>query len=640
MGGARLDYQMSPRMRLMGKASLAKEIVPFGAGSSNHPAEANRLERPNQEVLGQFTQVLSNRALNEVRAGYASWKITQTNLTHWSRHPLAPIGITAGHPRIRFRGFSILGNSNAPRIRKQGMYMLRDDFTFSYTAGGRHDLKAGGEWLYRTEDSRNCNLCMGEIDARNGPVPTNIEALFPDPRNADTWNLAALSPITRRYTLGVGTFRQPIDQNKIGAWAQDDWKIGSRLTLNLGVRYDLTTNAFANDYALPPFMEAGRPDDTNNIQPRFGVAYTLNDRTVLRGGAGLYYADVLSTDALWTITSVNVNRIAVDNDGRPDFAANPFNGPLPTLEQASLRYCHVRNVPGCLFRDAQELAPPPKYADFSYSWQTSIGVARQLGTDMAIEVDYVSNRNRNEKIIQDNMNLTFNPATGANYPFSDRSRRPFPEWGIIGMIPHTGRSNYHGLQSAFTKRMSHRWQGSATYTLSGLWNADGLPLSGLQQVTFAVAPDLGNEYTLAETDQRHRVVFNGIWQVGYGFQVTGIYFYGSGERYATDYSGDFRGLGVAGLTGNERLRPDGTIIPRNSFVGDPIHRVDLRIQRRFPIVGREAIDGIVEVFNVFNRANYGAYTFDEASPQFGVPVSSRNLAYRERVLQLGFRVMF
>jgi len=639
LGGARLDYQISPRMHLMGKVSAAKEISPFAQPTSNHPAEATRTERPNREELVHFTQVLSNRALNEVKAGYSLWKTTATSLSNWSRHPLAPIGITNGSPRIRFRGFNILAGQNLPQTRQQGVYVLRDDLTLSYTAGGRHDLKAGAEWLYRAEDSRSCYLCMGQIDARNGPVPANIEALFPDPFNADTWNLAALSPITRRYSVGVGLFRQPNDQNKIGSWAQDDWKISNHLTLNLGVRYDVTTNAYANGYALPPFLEAGRPNDTNNVQPRFGAAYTLNDRTVLRGGVGLYYADVLN-DALWTITSVNVNVISVENDGRPNFASNPFNGPLPTLEQARLRYCYVQNVPGCLRRDANEMAPPAGYSDFPHSWQTSIGVARQMGSNMAIEVDYVSNRNHSEKVIQDNMNLTFNPATGINYPFSDISRRAFPDWGITGMVPNIGRSNYRGLQSVFTKRLSHRWQGSANYLLSGLWNSDGLPLSGLKQVTFAVAPDLGNDYALAESDQRHRLVFNGIWQAGYGFQVSGIYFYGSGERMQSEYGGDFRDLGVTGLTGTERVRPDGTIIPRNDFVGKPVHRVDMRIQRRFPIVGRAALDGLVEVFNLFDRANYGSYTLDQASSQYRVPISNRNLAYRERGVQLGFRATF
>jgi hypothetical protein len=458
MGGLRLDYQLSPQTRLMAKVHMAVEEVPLVTGSlANHPASANRQDRKNEEALVQFTQVLSNRALNEIRVGYSSWQVAQTNLTNWSRHWQAPNGVTGGHPRIRFRGFSILGNSNAPRLRNQGVYSLRDDFTFSYTAAGRHDLKLGGEWLYRGEASRNRFLSGGLIDARGGPVPANIEALFPDPFNVDTWNLAALSPLTRTYEVGVGNFSQPVDQNKLAAWAQDDWHVSNRLTLNLGLRYDLTTNAYSNEVGIPPWLEAGRPDDTNNVQPRLGFAYTLDDRTVLRGGAGLYFGDVLVVDSFWTLVSANIQQVRVNNDGRPDFAVNPFNGPLPTVEQALQGYCHVRNVPGCFFRNLSEIGPPREYSDFSYSWQNSIGIARQVDNDMAIEIDYVSNRNRDEKIIQENINLTFDPATGVNYPFSDRSRRPQPDWGTVSTIPHTGRSNYHGLQTAFTKRLSNRF---------------------------------------------------------------------------------------------------------------------------------------------------------------------------------------
>ena len=151
---------------------------------------------------------------------------------------------------------------------------------------------------------------------------------------------------------------------------------------------------------------------------------------------------------------------------------------------------------------------------------------------MALEVDYVNTRSRDEKSIQDNVNITFNPATGIPYPYSNAAHRAFPLYGVVGMIPHTGRSDYHGLQTSFTKRMSHRWQGSLTYTLAGLWDQDPPPLSGFTEVPFPVAQDLGGERSLAETDQRHRLVFNGIWQVGHGFQVSGLYFYGSGSAVA------------------------------------------------------------------------------------------------------------
>ena len=103
---------------------------------------------------------------------------------------------------------------------------------------------------------------------------------------------------------------------KYGGWAQDDWKIASQLTLNLGLRYDLIWNAFAQNVTFPPFEQAGRPQDANNIQPRVGFAYQMNDQTVLRGGTGLYYNDILNTNVLWPMSPLTIAVIAVNNDGR------------------------------------------------------------------------------------------------------------------------------------------------------------------------------------------------------------------------------------------------------------------------------------------------------------------------------------
>jgi hypothetical protein len=420
---------------------------------------------------------------------------------------------------------------------------------------------------------------------------------------------------------------------------QDDWHLTNKLTLNLGARYDLIWNPFANWVALEPWMQANRPQDANNIQPRLGFAYSLNDKTVIRGGSGKYYGDVIASNWTMPSRSLSVAFIQITNDLRPDFAANPLNGaPLPTYDQALPRFCYVNNAPGCLDRAAAEQAPQAAYSHLPHDWQSSIGFQRQFGNDMSIESDYVYTRGRDEKTLQDNANITFDPATGAPLPFAPRANRAFPLWGVVGQQMFTGWSNYNGLQSVFTKRFSHRWQGSLTYTLSALRDGDPLPLSGIQQVTFPVAADFGGEYGLAATDQRHRAVFNGIWQVGGGFQVSGIYFYGSGERLFTNYGGDVRAIGA---TGSARLRPNGTIVPRNDFVGKPVHRVDMRFQQSLKLGGaRRSADLIAEVFNLFNRANYGSYTLQESSPRYGLPNASSNLAYAPRTLQLGFRLTF
>ena len=111
---------------------------------------------------------------------------------------------------------------------------------------------------------------------------------------------------------------------KAGLWAQDDWQISSNLTLNLGLRWDGAFNAFANDIALPPFQEAGRPNEIDNIQPRIGFAWKLGERTVIRGGTGLYYGDALGADQSFATGNAQIVVIQYANDGRADFAANPM----------------------------------------------------------------------------------------------------------------------------------------------------------------------------------------------------------------------------------------------------------------------------------------------------------------------------
>ena len=647
LGSARLDYELSSQSRLMLKGNLTKSWQPFDDLGSNHPAGTGSTDQFTDALVGQWTRVIGTHSTNQVQLGYAGFGFKNANLTKWSHHWRAADGINTGSPRITFTGFSIAGNTNYPRYQLQDVWSARDDYNLSYDAKGRHDLKAGGEFLWDKKVSFNCANCMGIIDARgsvrdaNGvllTIPPNLEALFPDPWNADTWNLAGISPWVRTYTIGVGQNKLPFDQPKYAAWVQDDWHLTQKLTLNLGARYDLIWDPFANWVGLEPWMKADRPQDADNIQPRLGFAYTLNDRTVIRGGSGKYYADVIASNWTMPSRSLSVAFLQYTNDGRPDFGANPLSGaPLPTYDQALPRFCYVNNVAGCLDRAAAEQAPQAEYSHLTHDWQTSIGFQRQIGTDMAIESDYVYTRGRDEKVLQDNANITFNPATGAPYPFSNRATRAFPTWGVVGQQMFTGWSNYHGLQSVFTKRFTHHWQGSLTYTLSALRDGDPAPLSGIKQVSFPVAADFGGEYGLAVTDQRHRLVFNGIWQVVGGLQVSGIYFYGSGERQATNFGGDVRGLGA---TGSARLRMDGSIVPRNNFVGEPVHRVDMRLQQSIRFGGRRSGDLIAEVFNLFDRANYGSYTLQESSPRYRLPNSSSNLAYASRTLQLGFRIVF
>jgi hypothetical protein len=456
--------------------------------------------------------------------------------------------------------------------------------------------------------------------------------------------LNTLSPLVRRTAVGIGPFLHAFSRKTFASWLQDDWTITDRLTLNLGVRYDVLLGAFANDVELFPFLEKDRPNDTDNIQPRVGFAYRLNDRTVLRGGGGLYYGDTQSNMLTFTHWFSSVAAVEYTNDGRPDFFRNPWNGVKPTRDEALLRFCSQNgNRPGCLLRSATELAPYPGYGmdRITNSWQTSFGVQRQLTDVLAVEVDYVQTNSRNEKTIVGNINVAYNAATGENFPYSNRSLRPFPDWGIVGITPLAGWSDFRGLQMAFTKRFSNRWQASGNFLLSQIDNSLPNPISGLTGlVPFTVAPDLGEDYGPSETDQRGRATLNAIWEVWGGFQVSGLYFYGSGMPLQLDPGTvDARDLGGTGDYANRR-RANGEIIPRNGYPGPNIHRVDMRFQQRIPVGPRVRLDGQVEVFNLFNRFNPVSYVTNELNIRFGQPNESDNIAYRPRVMQLGFRMTF
>ena len=253
---------------------------------------------------------------------------------------------------------------------------------------------------------------------------------------------------------------------------------------------------------------------------------------------------------------------------------------------------------------------------------------------MAVEADYVYSQGRDEKDVIDNVNLTFNPATGANYPFSDRAKRPYPGLGRrLDERPHGAVRVSRAADRVSPSGSAIAGRRSATYTLSGLWNADSQPFSGLEPVPFADAPDLGGEWGLSADDQRHRA---GVQRHLAGRQrlpgERAALSSAPGIRQATNYGGDLpqhrrdHRHSVCARTARSSHR--------NSLIAPAQNRTDLRVQQRIPLRGRMSIDAIAEVFNVFNRPNYGIGT-QENNAQYLTFVSAQT-----RTAQLGFRLTF
>jgi hypothetical protein len=210
---------------------------------------------------------------------------------------------------------------------------------------------------------------------------------------------------------------------------------------------------------------------------------------------------------------------------------------IQTIIPALAQLCTTALTPTCIRREITSEIPTTVHND-TYSHQAMAGIQRQIGTEIAIEANFVYTGQRREEVTG-NQNLTFDPKTGDNIPFSIVASRVYPEWGYVNGEYMQGWSNYRALETSISKRFSNRWQASANFTYGGIWDSTGPPCQTVkgpdgnaqcQKITFPLKPDVQGEYTLAATDQRYRSVVNGIWDVGKGFQLSGLYFYGSGAQ--------------------------------------------------------------------------------------------------------------
>jgi hypothetical protein len=627
VAGVRADFQLSQQSRLLFRVNGWRNDLPRDPSgfnsASGHPSTISSRLYQNAQWYAAFTQTFGSTRVNEIRGGGF--------LTFSDQYPTVTLPGEASAPRITLAGYAIGPSASQPLRLNGRTWSIRDDFTMIVYGKGQHEIKFGGDFLWNHDFYEWNTQRYGTLQANGGPVPANIEDLFPVWNDTTTWNLQPLSPITVRWTQSFGACSEITGScgwswiNKLpyaAAWVQDNWAPTSNLTLNLGLRWDLAYNWSANQYEIQPFKNK-YPNSWANFGPRLGGAYSLpGGKTVIRGGSGLYYIGPKDQWAHHTPTNIQIANAGVLNDQRADFASNPWNGRPPTFEEADRL---VQDTVGFIASDTNKVP---------YAWQSSIGVQRQLTDTMAFQADFVRNSSRREQATI-NTNLSYDPVTGANIPFTQIARRPWPQLGIVNQIFALGESDYTALETGFTKRFGNRWQASATYTLSKFNDLYPQPYSGRDVVPFPVQKDLGGEYGPAAGEQRHRAVLNGIVELPYTIQLSGLYFYGAGQRLSTSVGTDVRNSGNYA----SRLRRDGTIVPRNNFVGTPLHRVDMRVFRRFPL-GPVNLEGSFELFNLFNHANYGSFVTSESNPLYGQPEQSLGVAYQPRMVQLGFQITF
>jgi outer membrane receptor protein involved in Fe transport len=272
--------------------------------------------------------------------------------------------------------------------------------------------------------------------------------------------------------ITIGNPIRRFHESQSGFFAQNDWRVSSRLTLNLGLRYEYYTpvkedgddlwNVVSSPYG--PFAPKGTSvwnPDKNNFGPRFGLAWDIggDSKNVIRTGFGVFYSPSTYRELTFLASPPTI-----------PYSLTLFRSQNPSLKYpVNILTYDFSNLPTPVGRDIFD-----RNARTTYSEQWSFNYQRQVLRDLAFQVGYAGNRGL--KIWADHPLNQIMPTTG----------QPLvPSIGLINYQEHSGNSNYHSLQTSLTKRFSHGFTFNANYTF-----AKGISYSGVDSGTGVQASSL------------------------------------------------------------------------------------------------------------------------------------------------------
>ncbi|MDP9039232.1 MAG: TonB-dependent receptor [Acidobacteriota bacterium] len=673
----RADYQLNDHNHIFLRGDGFTQSNAYD-GSTTDPSNASTDSQSGYGYLADWNHNINDHLTNDIHAGFHYFK---TNFLEVYETPVLQLinpTITLGAPY------------NRPETFTQPTQQYRDDL---FLLKGRHAVKAGGEFLYLLNSGYFGQNVRGSIACLAGSGTPNYAKLFPNgTTDSSTWNYSYLQSYctSMSYVKGFGNYTIHIPRKILGFWAQDDWKILPRLTLNLGVRYDNDIGAFLDSLKLTNGLLTPDSNPNLNIQPRLGLSYDPfgNGKTSIRGGAGLYYADINANPTIddQLFNGVTTIQATVSGPGSSIALPDPFAGQDPLSN------------PGAYITTPQFLA---RGASTPYSLQASFGIARQLPYNTTLTADLVHTRTYKDYVLLDG-NLLVNPANpqqnlnpnstlqatttrvcgnGAialdtisaytsatkqvcNQHFGATStgtggNRQFTTTNGAGMIADALQVGIkHATTAGFTGAVAYTW-GRVKNSTNGAFSYPNKPfISGLQQ-----------EWANGTDDQRHTLTVNGQYNWRYGLMLSSLYHFGSGLAYASTsgnagvngYNAGTRTFAKQPIGPNDTC-PAGTgnctiiyapvskvhydagygywIIQRDAIRGRPYHRIDSRLQETFKIGERLRAIVAVEVFNLLNHSNYATYggtaTSNSGSTAYGVPTASGTNAIEFSARELQF----
>lgn len=554
----RVDWNFSPRDLIYGRFSYVHQIVksalPLGSildGSGYGGYIQSNLA---ENGMGSYTHTFSSSVVNEFRFGY-NWGVFNFDTANNNNATLAAsLGIGnipcvpgfCGLPVVQLGGAvgaSQFGNPGTSR-ESQNVYQILDNLTYNK---GRHSLKFGValqniRFYYTYADSPRGNYTFnGHYTKIPGTSLSSGVADFLAGKVANAY-------ITNAPGIHDGQWYN-------SGYVQDDWRVRSNLTLNLGVRWDfyqplaesrdrqanfLVTGPVgpgtgSGVFQLPSSLRNTVPlapafvstlaannvpiqytDDNRlvtsqktNFAPRAGFAFQVDPKTVIRGGYGIFYGGLESNGNgnLGANYPFSLSQNFAEQTCDVGNCSAPFpytlSSGLPTLTPVSA----ATALPG--FHSSDKNIKTPYTQNYSFSTQYA------LSDDLVATIAYVGNESRHLSTYFSQNAATALYRTGLNtQPF-----RPFPLLGTIGQTTYTGFSSYNSLQAKLEKRFSKGLNFLATYTwghaLDNSSSAGGLS-AAISTRSYYLLGANKNEYTNSSYDVRNRITFNGHYQLPWG----------------------------------------------------------------------------------------------------------------------------
>jgi hypothetical protein len=623
----RNDWQANSNNHVSFRGTGYTWSVPFNnvTGSAS-PTRATDSTRTSYSLLGTWTWTASASLVNEAKGGLNHFDWQNTPLVQSQEYDLPTI--TVGGPY------------NYPQHFIQNTQQYRDDL---FWIKGGHSVKSGMDYLHTKYSGLFQQNIRGRVTSFSSAVSSlNLASIFPTWNDPSTWNIAALNPYALSYVQGFGNFNINIPTNSIGAWVQDDWKVTRKLTLNLGVRYDNDLGIFDPSLHLTSGIATPHYNDNLLFAPRFGFAYdpTGSRKTVIRGGAGMFYGDIQANQ---TIDQQIFNGQTSLQPAVQATKTVPINLLAPFGTTTGDQF-----LSGAVPINAQAIQPLAPNVRTPYSLQLSAGVEHQINKTWTASADYVHWRVYHDWI-RDDANLFYDPTTGYNKNPS-LAGRPNTAFTTIATFytPDAAGSLFDALQIAIQHRLSRNATGAVAYTYSRLKDSTTSPFY------YPNNPfNFAGEWANSPDDQRHTLTFSGSYQFKWGIALSGSYHYGSGQAYQVTASANPFGGTVTDrifaatqkyYTSAANISPATVAgydtVARDSLVGNVISRVDLRLSKTFSVKEHVRFIPIVEAFNLFNHSNFGGYQTSINVASYGAPVQNSDLAYAARMLQFAGRIEF